>query len=46
MGIGQAIGAVAGSHMVINRGVRFIRDFFLFVVAATLAHLIYTAYFR
>lgn len=46
MGAGQAIGAFAGSHMVLTRGVRFVRVFFLVVVALTLARLIYTTYLR
>jgi uncharacterized protein len=46
MAIGQTLGAIAGSHMVLSRGVRFIRIFFLVVVGLTLARLIYTTYYR
>ncbi len=44
MGIGQALGAYIGSHLVINRGTRFIRTFFLSVVAVTIAKLLWSAY--
>jgi uncharacterized membrane protein YfcA len=46
MGVGQAIGAHIGSHMVLKRGIRFIRACFLCVVALTLCRLIYTTYLR
>ena len=46
MGVGQALGAYIGSHMVLNRGIRFIRICFLCIVALTLARLIYTTYLR
>ena len=39
MGGGQLAGAWLGSHLVLNRGTRFIRLFFLLVVAATIAKL-------
>lgn len=45
MGAGQAIGAMIGAHTVITRGVRFIRVFFLAVVALTLAKLVHATYF-
>jgi len=38
---GQICGAWLGSHMVINKGTRFIRIFFLTVVAATIIKLFY-----
>ncbi len=46
MGAGQALGAFIGAHLVLNRGIRFIRVFFLCVVALTLARLLYTTYLR
>jgi uncharacterized membrane protein YfcA len=45
MGVGEVIGALAGSRLVIVRGVRFVRVFLLAVIALTLAHLVYTTYF-
>ncbi|MBN1930206.1 MAG: TSUP family transporter [Desulfobacterales bacterium] len=45
MGIGQAMGAVMGSNLVVIRGIRFIRVFLLTVVALTIMNLIYTTYF-
>lgn len=44
MAVGQVVGAVAGSHLVLRRGTRFVRVFFLAVVAATLARLMWTTY--
>jgi uncharacterized protein len=44
MAVGQMLGAIAGSHLVLSRGVRFIRIFFLAVVAITLARLIFATY--
>lgn len=46
MGAGQALGAVAGSRMVVRRGARFVRVFFLVAVAATILRLVYQTYFR
>jgi hypothetical protein len=46
MGAGQALGAVAGSRMVVRRGARFVRIFFLVAVAATILRLVYQTYFR
>lgn len=46
MGAGEVLGAYLGSHLVIRRGVGFIRAFFLVVVAVTTARLIYVTYFR
>jgi uncharacterized protein len=46
MGAGQAIGAGVGSRMVVRRGAKFVRLFFLIVVAATIARLIYQTYGR
>lgn len=37
MGIGQVFGAFVGSHLVLRRGTRFVRIFFLCAVAATIA---------
>ena len=45
MGIGQVLGAMLGTHLVIRKEVRFIRIFFLGVVAATLLKIIYDNYF-
>lgn len=39
MGAGQVCGAWAGSHLVINKGTRFIRIFFLTIVALTILRL-------
>lgn len=44
MGIGQMIGAYAGSHLVLNRGTRFVRMFFLCVVAITITKLLWSTY--
>jgi len=44
MGSGQVAGAWAGSHLVINKGTRFIRIFFLSVVALTILRLFYQVY--
>jgi len=46
MGVGQALGAAVGSRMVVRRGARFVRVFFLIVVAATILRLVYLTYFR
>ncbi|WP_442765890.1 TSUP family transporter, partial [Sulfurospirillum cavolei] len=45
MGMGQLIGAYVGSNMVIHKEVKFIRLFFLTMVALTLIKLIYGSYF-
>ena len=45
MGVGQVAGAFLGSHLVLAHGTRFIRIFFLSVVAATLAKLAWDTYF-
>ncbi|MEM9158491.1 MAG: TSUP family transporter [Verrucomicrobiota bacterium] len=45
MGLAQMAGAWLGSHMVLTRGVGFIRIFFLVVVAATILRMAYTTYF-
>jgi len=45
MGSGQIAGAWAGSHMVIRYSTRFIRIFFLIVVAATIAKIIWSEFF-
>ena len=45
MGAGQGLGAALGSRLVIRRGVRFVRLFFLAVVAATLARVLWRTYF-
>ncbi len=44
MGAGQLVGATLGAHMVIRKGTKFVRIFFLCVVAATIARLIYKTY--
>jgi len=46
MGSAQLLGATLGSHMVIRRGTKFVRIFFLCVVAITIAKLIYSTYFQ
>lgn len=45
MGSGQVAGAWAGSHMVIKHSTKFIRVFFLIVVAATIAKIIWSEFF-
>ena len=45
MGVGQVAGAFLGSHLVLQRGTRFIRIFFLSVVAVTIAKLVWDTYF-
>lgn len=45
MGVGEVLGALLGSKLVIVRGVRFVRVFFLAVVAATLARVVWMTYF-
>ena len=44
MGVGQIIGAYAGSHLVLKRGTGFIRVFFLCVVAITITKLLWESY--
>lgn len=44
MGVGQIFGAYLGSHLVLNRGTRFVRVFFLCVVAITIAKLLWSTY--
>ncbi len=46
MGAGEVAGALMGSRLVILKGVRFVRVFFLIVVALTLARLVQTTYFQ
>lgn len=46
MGSGQLLGASLGSHMVIKKGTRFVRVFFLCVVAVTIAKVIHSTYFQ
>jgi uncharacterized membrane protein YfcA len=46
MGAGEVLGAYCGSRLVIRRGVRFVRVFFLVVVAATLARVLWRSYFN
>jgi len=45
MGAGQMAGAWAGSHMVIKHNTKFIRIFFLIVVATTIIRMIWKEYF-
>jgi len=44
MGLGQILGAYMGSHLVLKRGTRFVRVFFLCVVAITIAKLLWSTY--
>lgn len=44
MGAGQMLGAYLGSHLVLKRGTRFVRVFFLCIVALTIAKLLWTTY--
>jgi uncharacterized membrane protein YfcA len=44
MGIGQVLGAYTGSHLVLKRGTRFVRFFFLSVVALTVGKLLWSTY--
>ena len=44
MGIGQVIGATLGSHLVVAKGVSFVRTIFLIAVGATILKLIYSTY--
>ncbi|MBB6479688.1 TSUP family transporter [Spirochaeta isovalerica] len=45
MGSGQIAGAWTGSHLVIKHSTKFIRVFFLIVVAATIARIIWKEFF-
>ncbi|MBI9099449.1 MAG: TSUP family transporter [Spirochaetaceae bacterium] len=45
MGSGQILGAWAGSHMVIKHSTKFIRIFFLIVVGATIAKILWSEFF-
>lgn len=45
MGVAQVAGAFLGSHLVLNRGTRFVRVFFLAVVAVTIGKLLWSTYF-
>ena len=44
MGVGQVLGAYLGSHLVIKRGTRFVRIFFLCIVSLTVAKLLWSTY--
>ena len=44
MGVGQMLGAFSGSYLVLKRGTRFIRVFFLSVVAITIAKMLWSTY--
>jgi uncharacterized membrane protein YfcA len=46
MGVGQLLGARAGTHMVVTRGTKFIRPIFLTVVLAVTLKLLYDSYFK
>ncbi len=46
MGLGEIAGASLGAHAVIHRPVGFVRTFFLVVVAATIARLLWVTYLR
>jgi len=45
MGIGQMIGAYAGSNLVVLKGVRFVRVFLLLVIGLTVIRLMVSVYF-
>ena len=45
MGLGQVCGAWLGSHLVIRKGTRFVRIFFLAVVALTIIRLFWNEFF-
>lgn len=45
MALGQLVGTYAGTHLVIHKGTRFVRAFFLCVVGTMLVKLFVTAYF-
>ncbi len=44
MGAGQMIGAYLGSHVVMRRGTKFVRIFFLCVVALTIGKILWSTY--
>ncbi len=44
MGVGQILGAYLGSNLVIKKDVKFIRVFFLIIVAITIVKLMYDSY--
>lgn len=46
MAAGQLIGAYIGSHLVITKGVKFVKVFFMTVVAITIAKLVYSTYIQ
>ncbi len=46
MAAGQLIGAYLGSHLVITKGVKFVKVFFMIVVAITIAKLVYSTYIQ
>lgn len=46
MGVGQILGAYIGSHLVIKRGTKFVRIFFLCVVALTIGKLLWSMYWE
>ena len=46
MGVGQWLGAQAGSHMVVTRGTRFIRPVFLSVVVLLTLKMIWSAWLQ
>lgn len=46
MAAGQLVGAYLGSHLVITRGVKFVKIFFMTVVAITIAKLVYSTYIQ
>ena len=45
MGVGQILGAYLGSNLVVKKEVKFIRTFFLTIVAITIIKLVYDSYF-
>jgi uncharacterized membrane protein YfcA len=46
MAAGQLVGAAIGSHLVITKGVKFVKVFFMTVVAITIAKLVYSTYIQ
>jgi uncharacterized membrane protein YfcA len=45
MGIGQVMGAYTGSNLVVLKGVKFVRIFFLTVIALTIVKMVVSVYF-
>ena len=45
MGAGQLLGSFLGSHLVLKKGTRFVRIFFLTIVGITIAKLLWSTYY-